>query len=115
MIGAATGGVAVSITGLGVKVPDRVVTNEDLKQYVETSDEWIRERTGIRERRMAAKEEALSDVSLPAARQALAQAGIEGEDVDLLIVATVTPDMAFPSTAALLADTLGATEAAAYD
>jgi len=105
----------VTITGLGVHVPDRVVSNDELSQHVETSDEWIRERTGIRERRMASKEEALSDVSLPAARDALAQAGIEGKDVDLLIVATVTPDMAFPSTAALLADTLGATDAAAYD
>ena len=105
----------VTITGLGVHVPDRVVSNDELSRYVETSDEWIRERTGIRERRMAAKEEALSDVSLPAARAALAQAGVEGKDVDLLIVATVTPDMAFPSTAALLADVLGATEAAAYD
>jgi len=105
----------VTITGLGVHVPGRVVSNDELSQHVETSDEWIRERTGIRERRMAAKEEALSDVSLPAARAALAQAGIEGKDVDLLIVATVTPDMAFPSTAALLADELGATQAAAYD
>ena len=105
----------VTITGLGVHVPDRIVSNDELSQHVETSDEWIRERTGIRERRMAATEEALSDVSLPAARAALAQAGIEGRDIDLLIVATVTPDMAFPSTAALLADELGAAEAAAYD
>jgi 3-oxoacyl-[acyl-carrier-protein] synthase-3 len=105
----------VTITGLGVHVPDRVVSNDELSQHVETSDEWIRERTGIRERRMASTEEALSDVSLPAARAALAQAGIEGKDVDLLIVATVTPDMAFPSTAALLADELGASQAAAYD
>jgi len=105
----------VTITGLGVNVPARVVSNDELSQYVDTSDEWIRERTGIRERRMASTEEALSDVSLPAARDALAQAGIDGKDVDLLIVATVTPDMAFPSTAALLADTLGAAQAAAYD
>ena len=115
MIGEAKGGVAVSITGLGVKVPDRVVTNEDLKQYVDTSDEWIRERTGIRERRMASKEEALSDIALPASRDALAQAGVEGKDIDLLIVATVTPDMSFPSTGAILADKLGAVDAAAYD
>src|SRR2546423_4706103 len=115
MIGAATGGVAVSITGLGCKVPERVVTNDDLKQYVDTSDEWIRERTGIRERRMASQEEALSDIALPASRDALAQAGVEGKDVDLLIVATVTPDMAFPSTGAILADQLGAVDAAAYD
>ena len=115
MIGEAKGGVAVSITGLGVKVPDRVVTNEDLKQYVDTTDEWIRERTGIRERRMASKEEALSDIALPASHDALAQAGVDGKDIDLLIVATVTPDMSFPSTGAILADKLGAVDAAAYD
>jgi 3-oxoacyl-[acyl-carrier-protein] synthase-3 len=105
----------VTITGLGVNVPERVVSNDELSQYVDTSDEWIRERTGIRERRMASREEALSDVSLPAARAALDQARLDGSEVDLLIVATVTPDMAFPSTAALLADRLGAAQAAAYD
>ena len=115
MIGTAADGRDVSITGLGCRVPDRVVTNEELARHVDTSDEWILERTGIRERRMAAPDEALSDLALPACRDALAQAGIEGAEVDLLIVATVTPDMAFPSTAALLADALGATEAAAYD
>jgi 3-oxoacyl-[acyl-carrier-protein] synthase III len=115
MIGAATVGAPISITGLGVKVPDRVVSNAELAQYVDTSDEWILERTGIRERRMAAKEEALSDVALPACIDALAQAGLEGKDIDLLIVATVTPDMAFPSTAAILADRLGSVDAAAYD
>jgi 3-oxoacyl-[acyl-carrier-protein] synthase-3 len=115
MIAAAEGGVAVSITGLGVKVPARVVTNDDLKQYVDTSDEWIRERTGIRERRMASKDEALSDIALPASRDALVQAGVDGKDIDLLIVATVTPDMSFPSTGAILADQLGAVDAAAYD
>jgi 3-oxoacyl-[acyl-carrier-protein] synthase III len=115
MIGAAQEGLNVSITGLGCKVPDRVVTNEDLTQYVDTTDQWIRERTGIRERRMASEEEALSDLALPACRDALAQAGVEGKDVDLLIVATVTPDMAFPSTGAILADQLGAVDAAAYD
>jgi 3-oxoacyl-[acyl-carrier-protein] synthase III len=115
MIGAAKAGLEVSITGLGSKVPDRVVTNDELSQYVDTSDEWIRERTGIRERRMASKEEALSDVALPACHDALAQAGVDGKDVDLLIVATVTPDMMFPSTGAILADRLGAADAAAYD
>jgi 3-oxoacyl-[acyl-carrier-protein] synthase-3 len=115
MIAAAEGSVAVSITGLGVKVPDRVVTNDDLKQYVDTSDDWIRERTGIRERRMASKDEALSDIALPASRDALVQAGVDGKDIDLLIVATVTPDMSFPSTGAILADQLGAVDAAAYD
>jgi 3-oxoacyl-[acyl-carrier-protein] synthase-3 len=115
MIGTAKDGLAVSITGLGCKVPDRVVTNDELAEYVDTTNEWILERTGIRERRMASKEEALSDVALPACLDALAQAGVDGTDVDLLIVATVTPDMAFPSTGAILADKLGAVDAAAYD
>jgi 3-oxoacyl-[acyl-carrier-protein] synthase III len=115
VIGTASDGRSISITGLGCRVPERVVTNDELSKLVETSDEWIVERTGIRERRVAAPEEALSDLALPACEQALAQAGIDGRDVDLLIVATVTPDMAFPSTAALLADVLGAREAGAYD
>jgi 3-oxoacyl-[acyl-carrier-protein] synthase-3 len=115
MIGTAAAGMPVSITGLGSKVPDRIVSNDELAQHVDTSDEWIVERTGIRERRMADDKEALSDVALPACREALAQAGLEGADIDLLIVATVTPDMAFPSTGAILADRLGATSAAAYD
>ena len=114
MIGRANG-VRIGITGLGVHVPARVVTNDDLAQYVETSDEWIRERTGIRERRMASREEALSDIALPAAREALEEAGISGSDLDLVIVATVTPDMAFPASSALIADALGASEAGAYD
>ena len=115
MIGTAAAGRPVSITGLGSRVPDRIVTNDELAQLVDTSDEWIVERTGIRERRMVDDKEALSDVALPACRKALAQAGLEGADIDLLIVATVTPDMAFPSTGAILADRLGATSAAAYD
>jgi len=108
-------GLAVSITGLGSHVPERVVTNDELSTMMETSDEWIVERTGIRERRIAAPEEALSDLALPAARQALEDAGISGSDLDLIIVATVTPDMAFPATAAILADELGAHDAGAYD
>jgi len=115
MIGRAKAGLEVSITGLGCKVPERVMKNDELSQFVDTSDEWIRERTGIRERRIASQDEALSDLALPAARDALAQAGVEGGDVDLVIVATVTPDMAFPSTAALVADAIGAADAAAYD
>jgi 3-oxoacyl-[acyl-carrier-protein] synthase-3 len=114
MIGTANS-TAISITGLGCHVPERVVTNDELSTMMDTSDEWIRERTGIRERRIATAEEALSDLCLPAARQALEDAGLEGPQIDLLIVATVTPDMAFPSTAAILADLLGAGDAAAYD
>jgi 3-oxoacyl-[acyl-carrier-protein] synthase III len=114
VIGSANGG-PVSITGLGTHVPERVVTNDDLSQLVDTSDEWIVDRTGIRERRFAAEDEALSDLALPAARTALEQAGVTSREIDLLIVATVTADMQFPSTAAILADQLGASEAAAYD
>jgi 3-oxoacyl-[acyl-carrier-protein] synthase-3 len=115
MIGAAGDERRVSITGLGCHVPEQVLTNDDLGRFVDTSDEWIIERTGIRERRIATEDEALSDVALPAARAALADAGVTGADVDLLIVATVTPDMIFPATATLLADELGADAAAAYD
>jgi 3-oxoacyl-[acyl-carrier-protein] synthase-3 len=108
-------GSAISITGIGAYAPDRVLTNDDLSELMETSDEWIVERTGIRERRIAADDQALSDLGLPAARQALEQAGAEPATVDLIIVATVTPDMAFPSSAAIIADELGAPDAAAYD
>ncbi|HYA08626.1 MAG TPA: beta-ketoacyl-ACP synthase III, partial [Gaiellaceae bacterium] len=88
---------------------------DELAEHVDTSDEWIIARTGIRERRMAAPEQALSDLALPAAQAALEDAGLRGRDIDLLIVATVTADMAFPSTAALIAHELGAVDAAAYD
>jgi 3-oxoacyl-[acyl-carrier-protein] synthase-3 len=115
VIGGGLSEVPVTITGLGAHVPERVITNDELAQLVDTSDEWIVERTGIRERRIAAETEALSDLSLPAIHQALEQAGCDGKDIDLLIVATVTPDMMFPSTAAILADRLGAADAAAYD
>jgi 3-oxoacyl-[acyl-carrier-protein] synthase-3 len=114
MIGAANGH-RVSITGLGAHVPERVLTNEELATMVDTSDEWIVTRTGIRERRVAEQEEALSDICLPAVREALRQAGVEPESIDLVIVATVTPDMIFPATAAILADELGAHDAGAYD
>jgi 3-oxoacyl-[acyl-carrier-protein] synthase III len=114
MLGSANGP-RIGITGLGTHVPDRVLTNAELATLVDTSDEWIRERTGIRERRVAAEHEALTDIALPAARAALADAGVEASDVDLLICATVTPDMMFPTSSALLADTLGMPNAAAYD
>ena len=115
MIAKANGQRPISITGFGAYAPEHVVTNDDLSKLMDTSDEWIVERTGIRERRVAADEQALSDIALPAAREALEQAGAAGSEVDLIIVATVTPDMAFPSSSAILADELGAGEAAAYD
>jgi 3-oxoacyl-[acyl-carrier-protein] synthase-3 len=115
MIGTTNGTSAISITGFGCYVPERVMTNDEIAQMVDTSDEWIMERTGIRERRVAGPDEALSDLCLPAARQALEHAGVAAKDVDLLIVATVTPDMFFPSTGVILADQLGMPDAAAYD
>jgi 3-oxoacyl-[acyl-carrier-protein] synthase-3 len=105
----------ISITGLGCYVPDRVLTNDELAQMVDTSDEWIVERTGIRERRIASPEQAMSDIALPAARAALEEAGLEARELDLIVVATVTPDMAFPSTGAILGDLLDAPDAACYD
>jgi 3-oxoacyl-[acyl-carrier-protein] synthase-3 len=116
MIGSVAGnGLAVGLTGLGSYAPERVLTNADLATMVETSDEWIVTRTGIRERRIAAPEEAASDLALPAARQALEEAGVDPGELDLIIVATATPDMLFPATAAIVADALGARRAAAYD
>ncbi|MDX6396616.1 MAG: 3-oxoacyl-[acyl-carrier-protein] synthase [Gaiellaceae bacterium] len=114
MIGT-TNGRPIGITGLGVHVPDRVYTNKDLEQFVDTTDEWIVERTGIRERRFASQEEALTDIAAPAAKAALADAGVDAASIDLIVVATVTPDMMFPTSSALLADSLGMPDAAAYD
>jgi 3-oxoacyl-[acyl-carrier-protein] synthase-3 len=105
----------VTITGLGCHVPERVMTNEDLREFIDTTDEWVVARTGIRERRIAKPEEAMTDIALPACKRALEMAGVDAASVDLLVVATITPDMAFPSTAALLADQLGMPDAAAYD
>ena len=114
MIGVCSGR-PVSITGLGCYAPERVLTNDELAKTVETSDEWIQTRTGIRERRIAAPDEATSDLCLPAAEAALADAAVKGSEIDLVIVATITADMPFPSTAAILASRLGAANAAAYD
>ncbi len=104
------------ITGLGTHVPARVFTNDDLEQFVDTTDEWIVERTGIRERRFAEKDEALTDIALPAARPGAARRRApSAASIDLIIVATVTPDMMFPTSSAILADKLGMPDAAAYD
>lgn len=116
MIGNVSGnGIAVGVAGVGSYVPERVLTNGDLEAMVDTSDEWIVTRTGIRERHIAEPDQAASDLALPAAREALEQARVEPEELDLIIVATATPDMLFPATAALVADALGARKAAAYD
>jgi len=112
---ARTNGAPISVTGLGCYVPERVLTNDELATLVDTSDEWIIERTGIRERRIAADEQALTDIALPASRRALEMAGTDPATIDLVVVATVTPDMAFPSAGALIADQLGMPDAAAYD
>jgi 3-oxoacyl-[acyl-carrier-protein] synthase-3 len=103
------------ITGTGRAVPDKVLTNADLEKLVDTSDQWIFSRTGIRERRVAAEDESLSTFAIPAARAALDMAGVAGKDVDLVICATVTPDTPFPATANLIQDRIGAGRAAAFD
>ncbi|HEY2737864.1 MAG TPA: beta-ketoacyl-ACP synthase III, partial [Thermoanaerobaculia bacterium] len=101
--------------GTGRSVPDKVLTNADLEKLVDTSDQWIFTRTGIRERRVAAEDESLSTFAVPAARAALEMAGVAGKDVDLVICATVTPDTPFPATANLVQDRVGATRAASFD
>lgn len=103
------------ITGVGKYLPEKVLTNYDLEEIVETSDEWIKQRTGIEKRHIAADDQPTSDLALRAAKEALANAGLSGEDLDLIIVATVTPDMAFPATACIIQDKLGAKNAAAFD
>jgi 3-oxoacyl-[acyl-carrier-protein] synthase-3 len=105
----------VSITGVGSYVPDRILSNADLEKLVETSDEWITSRTGIKERRIAAEGETTSDMATAAARKALERAGVTAAELDLIIVATITPDMPFPSTACLVQHRLGASRAAAFD
>ncbi|MBU3665103.1 MAG: ketoacyl-ACP synthase III [Chthoniobacterales bacterium] len=105
----------VAITGTGKYVPEKVLTNADLQKIVDTSDEWITERTGIKERRIAADNEATSDLAVHAARAALENAGVAAADLDLIIVATFTPDMFFPSTACFVQKALGASKATCFD
>ena len=104
-----------AVTGVGAYLPEQVVTNQDLARIVETSDEWIFERTGIHERRRAAPDQAVSDLAVEAARKALAAAGRTAEDLDLIIVATTTPDLTFPATAAIVQRKLGAPMGIAFD
>ncbi len=103
------------VSGTGMSVPRRILTNRDLERLVDTSDEWITTRTGIRERRIADEGELLSDYAVDASRKALEAAAVEPSDVDLIICATVTPDMPIPSTACFIQHQLGCRRAAAFD
>src|SRR5208283_341473 len=104
-----------SITGVGSYLPARVLTNSDLEKMVETTDDWITTRTGIKERRLAAKDEFTSDLAAKAAERAMKMAGVTAGQIDLVIVATITPDMPFPATACLVQHKIGAKRAAAFD
>jgi len=104
-----------SISGVGSYVPERIITNADLEKMVDTSDEWITSRTGIKARRVAAIDEFTSDLATQAAKRAMKKAGVKPEQIDLIIVATITPDMPFPSTACLVQQKIGAYRAAAFD
>jgi 3-oxoacyl-[acyl-carrier-protein] synthase-3 len=103
------------ITGVGSYLPERILTNTDLEEMVDTTEDWIVARTGIKERRIALPEQATSDLALIAGERALADAGVSPAELDLVIVATDTPDTIFPSTACLVQDKLGANKAAAFD
>lgn len=105
----------VGIIGTGSYVPEKVLTNKDLEKIMDTSDEWITTRTGIKERRIARKDEATSDMAYEAALKALKDAKIDVKDIDLVIVSTVTPDMAFPATACIVQDKLGVENIGAFD
>lgn len=105
----------VRVAGTGSYVPDKILTNADLEKLVETSDEWILSRTGIKERRIAADDEHTSDLATKAARNALDQAGLDAADVELIIVATITPDTLTPATACYVQEKLGADRAVAFD
>ena len=107
--------ISVGITGVGSYVPDNIITNDDLSKIVDTNNEWIVSRTGIKERRIADKDSATSDLASLAAQRALADAKIDAEELDLIVVATATPDHLFPSTAAMVQKNLGAKKAAAFD
>ena len=104
-----------AVKGIGSYLPERIVTNIELSKTVDTSDEWIRERTGIGQRHIAADGECTSDLGLAAAKRALKHAGMSADDIDLIVVATTTPDYTFPSTATIIQHGLGITHGAAFD
>jgi 3-oxoacyl-[acyl-carrier-protein] synthase-3 len=108
-------GRSCSIVGVGSYVPAKILTNHELEKMVETSDEWITTRTGIKERRIGAENEFTSDMASKAAERAMKMAGVKASEIDLVIVATITPDMPFPATACLVQKKIGATRAAAFD
>jgi 3-oxoacyl-[acyl-carrier-protein] synthase III len=103
------------VIGTGSYLPEKILTNQDLERMVDTSDEWIRTRTGIAQRHIAADDEMASDLALKASREAIKAAGVGAEEIDLIIVATTTPDVIFPSTACILQNKLGAGSCAAFD
>ncbi len=103
------------IKGVGSYLPEKIVTNDELSKTVETSDSWIRERTGIGQRHIAAKDQCTSDLGLAAAKEALIHAGMTADDIDLIVVTTTTPDYTFPSTATIIQNGLGITHGAAFD
>ncbi|MHB9096046.1 MAG: beta-ketoacyl-ACP synthase III, partial [Eubacteriales bacterium] len=105
----------VGIVGTGIYLPEKVLTNADIEKIVDTTDEWIRNRTGIQERRIISDDMATSDIAVRAAKMALQNAGVSAEEVDLIIVATISPDMFFPATACLVQKDIGAWNAAAFD
>jgi 3-oxoacyl-[acyl-carrier-protein] synthase-3 len=106
---------SVRVTGWGMYAPERVLTNTDLERLVDTSDEWIRSRTGIRERRVAAAHETTATLAAVAGKRAIAVAGLEPDDIDLILVATLTPDYWMPATGVLVKEAIGNTRAAAFD
>lgn len=107
--------IPIGITGSGAYLPEKILTNEDLEKIVDTSDEWITERTGIKTRRIARDDQPTSDLAVKAGRTALAESGLSPEDIGLLIVATITPDMSCPSTACLVQEKIGLSQAACFD
>lgn len=105
----------ILMTGVGAYLPEKIITNDDLAQWVDTSDEWIKQRTGIAQRHMVADGELTSDLAINAANEALNHAGVTASDIDLIVVATTTPDDTFPSTATKVQHKLGANKAFAFD